>query len=186
MEVRRVRIDQLRQDPGNVRLHDARNIATIAASLKEFSQVEPLIVQKGTGKVIAGNGRLKALREMGVTECDVVEVEADDARAAALSIPLNRSAELASWDEAALASALQALDDEGFDLDTLGFSSKELDELLEPGDPEVKDLKVEPPPPKMAWVLIGIPTVRFGDIAGTVEELALLPDTIVESVLNDG
>ncbi|MBA2557275.1 MAG: hypothetical protein H0V12_08040 [Chloroflexi bacterium] len=37
----------------------------IAASLRRFEQVEPLVVQKATGRVIGGNGRLVAMKKLG-------------------------------------------------------------------------------------------------------------------------
>ena len=41
-------------------------------------------------------------------------------------------------------------------------------------------------PPKMAWVLIGIPTVRFSEISEAVERLSCIDGTIVETTANDG
>jgi hypothetical protein len=40
-----------------------------------------LIVQRSTGRVIGGNGRLVAMRELGWAECDVVEVSMASIRA---------------------------------------------------------------------------------------------------------
>lgn len=131
MEVRRVSLDQLHNDPGNTRKHPEKNLAVIKGSLKEYGQVEPLVVQKGTGKVIGGNGRLEAMRSLGWTECDIVEVDEGHVRAVALSIALNRSAETAEWDPDALARTLQALMDEGFDLAATGFSEEEANSLIE-------------------------------------------------------
>ncbi|MCP4592832.1 MAG: ParB N-terminal domain-containing protein [bacterium] len=109
MKLQRTKLSDLHPDPANARRHDQRNLTAIAASLKEFGQVEPLVVQKGTGKVIGGNGRLTALLADGVEHADVVELDIDDTRAAALGIALNRTAELANWDDDALATTLAAL-----------------------------------------------------------------------------
>ena len=132
--VRRVPLDSLRGDPANARTHDSRNLQAITDSLAEFQQVEPLVVQAGTGKVIGGNGRLAAMRAAGWAEADVVEVECDNVRAAALGIALNRTAELAGWDNTALATTLRALQAE-VDGDRLlgavGYEPAELDGLLE-------------------------------------------------------
>src|SRR5580765_6129604 len=95
---RRVKLTDLHADPANARRHDERNLAAIADSIRTFGQVEPLVVQRATGKVIGGNGRLEVLRKQGATECDVVEVDVNDTQAAALGIALNRTAELAEWD----------------------------------------------------------------------------------------
>lgn len=122
LAIRRVLISELHNDPANVRLHNRRNIDAIISSLKTFGQVEPLVVQKGTNKVIGGNGRLEALREMGATEVDIVEIEADNLKATALGIVLNRTAELADWDNEALSQVLIAAGHEGINHEELGFS----------------------------------------------------------------
>jgi hypothetical protein len=129
--VRRVPLSDLHHDPANVRKHGDRNLQTITASLKEFGQVEPLVVQKGTGKVIGGNGRLTAMAGLNWTECDIVEVEADHVRATALGITLNRTADLAAWDDAALAETLRALQSDGVDMPSVGFTDDEVDSLIE-------------------------------------------------------
>jgi len=51
------------------------------------------------------------------------------------------------------------------------------------GDVELKALDTMPPP-KMAWVLLGIPTVRFAEIAEAVERLAAVPEVILETTVN--
>src|SRR5436189_5932598 len=112
MVTRRVKIADLHADPANARRHDERNLAAIADSIRTFGQVEPLVVQKSTGKVIGGNGRLEVLRKQGATECDVVEVDVNDTQAAALGIALNRTAELAEWDDESLAAILKSLPDD--------------------------------------------------------------------------
>src|SRR3954469_23983664 len=112
MVARRAKLSELHTDPANARRHDERNLAAIADSIRTFGQVEPLVVQKSTGKVIGGNGRLEVLRKAGATECDVVEVDVNDTQAAALAIALNRTAELASWDDESLAAILKSLPDD--------------------------------------------------------------------------
>ena len=129
---RRVPIASLHRDPENVRKHDERNLESIKASLLAFGQVEPLVVQASTGKVVGGNGRVEAMLALGWSECDVTEVELSDEQARALAIALNRTAELADWDEAALAEQLRALQaDDPALLAAAGFYDEEVDELFE-------------------------------------------------------
>src|SRR5262245_21001076 len=75
--VRRVPIDALVPDPANPRLHGEVNLDAIASSLRRFGQAEPLVVQKGTLRVIAGHGRLAAMKSLGWTDVDVVELDVD-------------------------------------------------------------------------------------------------------------
>jgi ParB-like chromosome segregation protein Spo0J len=136
LQIKTVRLDELHNDPANVRLHDKRNLQSIIASLKEFGQVEPLVVQQGTRKVIGGNGRLEAMRELGWQECGIVEFELDHLKATALGITLNRTAELASWDDDALIKQLKALEEEGYSIEAAGFDQKEFDALCKKADKE--------------------------------------------------
>jgi DNA modification methylase len=101
----------------------------ILGSLKRFGQAEPLIVHARTRRVIGGNGRLVAMRQLGWTDCDVVELDIDDLQATALGIALNRTAETAAWDPGALAKLLQELHiADAFE--GVGFNQKEFDRLL--------------------------------------------------------
>jgi ParB-like chromosome segregation protein Spo0J len=96
LSLRRVPLDAILLDPANVRLHPERNLEAIRASLQRFGQAEPLVVQRSSQRLIAGHGRVQAMRELGWTEADIVEVDADDVTATALGIALNRSGELAT------------------------------------------------------------------------------------------
>lgn len=131
LEIVRVPIDSIYEDPANARKHPDRNRSAIQGSLKHFGQVEPLVVQKSTGKVIGGNGRLREMKEMGWNEVDVVYVDVDDIQAASLGIALNRTGELAEWDQDALVAQLAALREEEINLDELGWGQSDLDRLLD-------------------------------------------------------
>ncbi len=162
LTIRRVALDALHLDPANARAHGERNLEAIVASLERFGQAEPLVVHKQTGRVIGGNGRLVAMRKLGWPECDVVEVGVDAIEATALGIALNRTAELAEWDEPALAILLEGLRAEDA-LAGAGFTDQDIDELLaelQAGlENELDDPGPEEPPEKPAsrtgdlWVL---------------------------------
>jgi DNA modification methylase len=130
LSIRTVPLDSLHQDPSNVRTHDARNLDAITASLKRFGQAEPLVVQQRTGLVIGGNGRLQAMKQLNWTTCEIVELDVDDLQATSLSIALNRTGELAGWDEPALAKLLEQLRAED-SLDGVGYSTEDIDALVQ-------------------------------------------------------
>jgi DNA modification methylase len=144
----RVPIDRLIPDPANARKHGEENLEAIAASLRRFGQTEPLIVQEGTERVIAGNGRLAAMKKLGWTETDVVYLRIDDLSATALAIAMNRTAELAEWDNETLGRLLCELREE-HSLDGVGFDHRQIDDLLAEladanmGDP-IEDVPPEP------------------------------------------
>ena len=62
LTIHRVPLDSLAPDPANARTHGDENLDAIEASLRRFGQVEPLVVQAGTGRIIAGHGRLAAMK----------------------------------------------------------------------------------------------------------------------------
>ena len=130
MEIQRVALDDLKPDTRNARQHDQRNIEAIRKSLVGFGQVEPLVVQKSTGKVIGGNGRVEAMRLLGMDSADVVEVDVDDNQALALGLALNRTAELASWDFETLSGIFEDLKASDFALDKLGWDPDELATIM--------------------------------------------------------
>jgi DNA modification methylase len=130
LSIRRVPLASLHLDGSNARQHPAENLTAIKASLARFGQAEPLVVHKPTSRVIGGNGRLVAMREMGWTEADVVELEISETQATALGIALNRTGESAEWDLPALGKLLESLQAEGA-LDGVGFNDAELQELLD-------------------------------------------------------
>lgn len=159
LTIRRVPLDALHQDAANARNHDERNLGVIKGSLARFGQAEPLVVHQGSGRVIGGNGRLVAMRELGWRECDVVELPMGDLEATALGIALNRSAELATWDDDALGKLLTELQAEDALLG-VGFDDAEIDALLDEIErDEASDLE-DPGPGEPPTV----PVSRAGDL----------------------
>jgi DNA modification methylase len=146
LAIRRVPLDSLHTDPANARSHGPENMDAIVASLKRFGQAEPLVVHKQTGRVIGGNGRLVAMKQLGWNDCDVVELYIDELTATSLGIALNRTADLASWDEETLAKLLQELKAEDA-LDGVGYSDDDLDKLLADLDINAGNDDVDDPGP---------------------------------------
>ena len=146
LEIRRVALNDLHLDPANARQHGEENMEAIVASLQRFGQAEPLVVLKSTGRVIGGNGRLVAMKKLGWSEADVVEMDIDDLQATALGIALNRTGELAEWDMPALSRLLEELRAEE-SLDGVGFDSTDIDEILASIEGEIENEIDDPGPP---------------------------------------
>jgi ParB-like chromosome segregation protein Spo0J len=126
MKVERIELSKLAADPANVRKHNAKNLKAIEASLRRFGQQKPIVVD-GDGIVRAGNGTLAAAQQLGWTHIDIVRTSLKGADATAYAIADNRTAELAEWDEEALAQQLAAIQIED-------------DQLLEPSGFDEKDI----------------------------------------------
>ena len=193
LTVKRVPVDALHLDPANARLHGDENLDAIVGSLRRFHQVEPLVVQAGTGRIIGGNGRYVAMKKLGWKEADIVEVEVDDLQATALGIALNRTAELAAWDEPTLAKLLEELRSvEG--LEGVGFSDAAIDELLaEMADAQTGDYEEDEVPeplddavtrPGDVW-LLGGHRLLSGDSAKREDVERLLSGARVHLVNTD-
>ena len=147
-----VDVGTLHFDPSNARLHNERNLQAIAASLNRFGQRKPVVVQRETRTVIAGNGTLGAARSLGWSHVAAVFVDDDPTTATGYAIADNRTAELATWDEAVLGSLLQSVAS-GFDAEELGFSSGEIESFLASDqvfDSDF-DLQKTPEEKKEAW-----------------------------------
>ena len=119
-----VPIAELHEDPSNARKGHA--VDRIAASLKQYGQRKPIVVNRAQGgKVEAGNGTLAAAKSLGWTNIAAVFVDDDAATAAAYGIADNRVGEFSEWDADILADLVPTLDG----LFT-GFLPAELDAIL--------------------------------------------------------
>jgi len=123
-------LDQLLPYARNARTHSDEQVAQIAASIKEFGFVNPILV--GPDRVIiAGHARSMAARKLGLTEVPVIVVDGlNENQRRALSLADNRLPLEAGWDEAMLRLEIEALKDADYDLDILGFEDEELRSLL--------------------------------------------------------
>jgi len=130
LRVELVDVNSILPDPANVRLHPARNLEAVQASLAKFGQQKPIVVDEG-GVVVAGNLTLQAAQALGWQQIAVVRTKLKGAEAVAFAIADNRCVELGTWDEDALAKALSALrDDPSIDEMVTGFDADEIDEVL--------------------------------------------------------
>lgn len=125
-----VSINDLEMDPENARLHPKKNLDAICGSLELFGQREPLVVQRGTNRVIGGNGRLEAMRQLGWGEVTVAYVDCTAAEATALGLALNRTAETAKWDTERLDELLDRCRQDGLSTSSFGFDDKAVDDII--------------------------------------------------------
>jgi DNA modification methylase len=161
------RIDDLKPDPANPRLHSKKQIRQIANSIEVFGFIVPILIDRD-GKVIAGHGRLLACRELGITEAPTLCLDhLTPAQARAFMIADNRLTEIATWDDRLLGQQLKDLSLLGLDfsLEVIGFEMGEIDlrissledmpeQAHDPAD-AVPELSLGPPVSKLGdlWVL---------------------------------
>ena len=133
----------------NSRTHSDEQVTKIAASIKEFGFLNPVIVD-GENGIIAGHGRVMAAKKLGLEEVPVIEAgHLTDAQRRAYVIADNRLALDAGWDEEMLRVEFAELDGLGFDLELTGFEASEIGALdFDEGDevvmPDLPDGDKEP------------------------------------------
>lgn len=115
----------------NSRTHSDAQVAKIAASIREFGFLNPIIVDGANG-IIAGHGRVMAAQKLGLATLPVIEAShLTEAQKRAYIIADNRLALDAGWDNDLLKIELQDLQADGFDLALTGFEIGEISGLLE-------------------------------------------------------
>lgn len=141
------RLSNLQPFEGNPRTHSAASVQAVANSMKKFGWTNPILVQEGTGRVLAGHGRILAAQKNGIDTAPVVYLQLSDDEASAYTIVDNQSATLSDWDEERLVTMVRELSGEGFDLSVLGFEESFLQDLLgqapDPPVPEEETVKQE-------------------------------------------
>ncbi len=142
----------------NARTHTEEQVGQVAASVAEFGWTNPILAG-ADGVIIAGHARLAAARKLNMTQVPVIVLDhLTPAQRRALVIADNRLALSAGWDEAMLRVELQSLEEEGFDIDLVGFTDEEIEEILR--DPEetqegLTDEDAVPDEPERAVTLPG-------------------------------
>jgi hypothetical protein len=168
--------------PLNFRTHPEAQKAALRGSISEVGFIRSVTVNKRTGRIVDGHERVEEAIASGQPEIDVEYVdlsEEDEKKALAFLDPISA---MAGEDAGKLDELLSGIEVEDTALQSM------LDDLAPPVLDEETTLKQidTQPPPKMTWVLIGIPTVRFGEISEPVEQLAQIPEIIIESTSNNG
>src|SRR6202050_945033 len=118
-------IEKLLPYARNARTHSDEQVAQVAASIVEFGWTNPILVG-GDGVIIAGHARLAAARKLGLVEVPVIVLDhLTEAQRRALVLADNKLALNAGWDEDMLRVELEALKDDSFNLDIVGFTDAE-------------------------------------------------------------
>lgn len=140
----------LKPDPRNARTHPKRQIEQLVQSIREFGFTNPILVDE-TDTLIAGHGRLRAAKELGLSEVPTITLEGlSEAQKKALRLADNKIALNAGWDLEILKLELDEIStiDVDFDLSLTGFSSGEIDVVLkaanDPDDEIIPAVPVEP------------------------------------------
>lgn len=102
------------------------DISAIRESLESNGQYKPIVANKRTNEILAGNHTWKAAVSLGWKEIAVSWVDVDEEAAARIILVDNRSNDLSSYSNEDLAELLDSLGS----IDGTGYSQDDLDDLL--------------------------------------------------------
>ena len=176
----------------NARTHSEAQVAQIAASIREFGFLSPILVAEDN-TILAGHGRLAAAQKLGLKKVPCVkENHLTETQKRAYIIADNKLSLNAGWDSELLAVELSELEGADFNLDLLGFDEAELSSIFD-ADKDVSDddfdVEKELEEPCFSktgdmWTL-GKHRIICGDATKLETYKTLLEDTKVNLVVTD-
>ena len=176
----------------NARTHSEAQVSQIAASIREFGFLSPILVAEDN-TILAGHGRLAAALKLGLKKVPCVkENHLTETQKRAYIIADNKLSLNAGWDNELLAVELSELEGADFNLDLLGFDEAELSSIFD-ADKDVSDddfdVEKELEEPCFSktgdmWTL-GKHRVICGDATKLETYKTLLEDTKVNLVVTD-
>ena len=125
-------ISDIKPHPDNYKIHPPEQLRSLKASLKTFSWTTPIKANL-EGFIIAGHGMYQAALEEGYTHVPVEFCALDKRLSKAYLVADNETSRKAETDSDKLALLLQdAAEIPDFDMEAVGFSSEDIDSLLDP------------------------------------------------------
>lgn len=136
-----VPVDTLTRWPGNAKRHD---LDEIRQSIERYGFTDPVVVQRSTMKIMAGNGRHQVVEELGEEFIPAVLHDLTDAQALYFVLKHNRTQEKGGgYDDDALAALIREAKDQAGDDDLAeltGWADHDLAALEQAGRSAGRDL----------------------------------------------
>ena len=176
----------------NARTHSEEQVAQIAASIKEFGFLSPIIISKDN-TILCGHGRFYAAQKLGLQKVPCIKEEyLTETQRRAYILADNKLSLNAGWDNEMLAVELSELQNMDFDLGLTGFDEKELaslfdsDDEAEEDDFDVDEELQKPPVTKSGdvWIL-GNHRLLCGDSTKEESYIRLMEDKKANLVVTD-
>lgn len=193
-EIIMMSIEKLTPYERNPRTHDEAQIAQIAASIKEYGFTNPVLIDE-RGGIIAGHGRVLAAAQLGLEIVPTITLAyLTDEQRKAYVIADNKIALNAGWDMEMLAKEIEELSNENYDVDVMGFSAQEMDEMMASLAPEseipesANDIPDEPETPITQigdiWTL-GDHTLICGSATDELSYMQIISDGLADMIWTD-
>lgn len=147
MNVENRKINEIKPYEKNAKIHDEKQVANVAESIKQFGFVQPVVVDKD-GVIVIGHCRVLAAKKLKMKEVPCVCVdELTEEQVKALRIVDNKTNE-SPWDMKMLAEELPEINLDGFDMGfgIYDYFNADLDSFfkdVEPADEEQAEEKTE-------------------------------------------
>jgi ParB-like chromosome segregation protein Spo0J len=185
-DYKKVSVEKLIPYARNSRTHSSEQVDQIAASIKEFGFLNPIITD-GENGIVAGHGRVMAAKKLGLKELPCIDAShLTETQRRAYIIADNKIAINSDWDDEMLRVEFQELQEMGFDLELTGFSLDEISELEfdegeEVGMPDLPDgdrdmdsigtITIRLPLHEKDEVQEWLNSIRMGDPSGAILEV---------------
>lgn len=179
--------------PGNARRHPRRQLEALKSAIQRFGFTCPVLVDE-QDRTLAGHGRVTAAIELGLPTIPTRTILGlSEPQKRAYVITDNKIGLLSDWDEDLLRIELQTLVTEDFEVELTGFSTAELDIILDtepkskvdPDDLTSKDLNVPAVTRKGDLWILGEHRLLCGDALDANSYSILLEDQKVQMVFTD-
>ena len=128
MKIEEMDIDLIKPYKNNPREIPMESVQKVMNSIREFGNNQPIVVDNDN-VIVVGHTRWKALKQLCKAKAYVVKKEFPKGQAMAYRIMDNRSGEESKWSNKLLATELNILKDDNFDLQLTGFNLTELENL---------------------------------------------------------
>lgn len=116
----------------NAKKHSAAQVSNLAASIKEFGFIAPVVISEDN-TIIAGHGRVLAAQKLSLDRVPCVRAShLTDTQRRAYTLADNKLTELSEWDDEMLKVELDEIKLTGFDIELTGFDTSFLDSISNP------------------------------------------------------
>ena len=126
LKLEKMLLKDIKEYENNPRNND-KALKPVINSIKKFGYVSPIIIDE-EGVILAGHTRIKALREMGETEAEIIRLYGlTEEEKRSYRIADNRTHEFSRWDGDLLEAEMRTINDD--DWAQFGFKDKEIRKL---------------------------------------------------------
>jgi DNA modification methylase len=191
MELIKKKVSELIPYINNSRTHSEEQITQLISSIKEFGFTNPILLAPDNS-IIAGHGRLQAVKRLGHEEVPCIIVQGlTKTQIKALIIADNQLALNAGWDLEKLSVEIEGLEADKFDLNLLGFEDEFLKDLLHKensgltDEDEVPEVEENPKSKLGDIFVLGNHRLMCGDSTNKDNLKLILNDNRIDMVFTD-